>query len=113
MARFLVDVNLPHRFSLWKDKRFQLVRDLGEDWNDSQIWGYARDRDLIIVTKDADVSDRIMVSRPPPRVVHIKLGNLRIRKLHAVLNTFWPRIEQLSETNRLVQVFDDRIEAIE
>jgi predicted nuclease of predicted toxin-antitoxin system len=110
---FLIDVNLPYRFSLWSGDAFQHMRDVGETWTDSQIWHYARSRNLTIVTKDTDFSDRMMVSTPPPRVIHIRFGNLRMRDFHASLSALWPQIVELSATNRLVRVYLDRLEAIE
>jgi len=113
MPRFLIDVNLPCRFSLWAGEGYAHMRDVGESWTDTQIWQYARDRDMVIVSKDADFSDRAMVSTPPPRVVHIRFGNMRMQGFHGLLTSFWPRIIDLSAANRLVQVYQDRIEAIE
>ena len=113
MPRFLIDVNLPYRFSLWSGDDCIHMRDIGETWTDSQIWEYARDGDLVIVSKDADFSDRVMVSTPPPRVVHIRFGNMRMRDFHTLVSTLWPRIVTLSMTNRLVGVYENRIEAIE
>ena len=60
---------------------------------------------MVIVSKDADFSDRMMVSVPPPRVVHIQIGNLRIRDFYRLLYDLWPDIVELSATNRLVQVY--------
>jgi predicted nuclease of predicted toxin-antitoxin system len=111
--RFLIDANLPYRFTLWSGEDFQHMRDVGETWTDSQIWQYARSHQLIIVTKDTDFSDRIMVSNPPPRVVHIRLGNMRMRDFHGLISDLWPQIVALSAGNRLVRVYRDRIEAIE
>ena len=113
MPRFLVDVNLPYRFSLWAGDEHIHMRDVGETWTDSQIWQYARDQDLVIVSKDADFSDRVMVSDPPPRVVHIRFGNMRMRDFHTLTTSLWPSIVALSETNRLVRVDQNRIEAVE
>lgn len=48
-----------------------------------------------------------------PNVIHVRVGNMRIAELHAFLKRVWPDICQLSEDNRLVQVFEDRIEAVE
>lgn len=113
MPRFLVDVNLPYRFSLWSGEDCIHMRDIGEAWTDTQIWQYARDREMVIVSKDADFSDRMMISVPPPRVVHIRMGNMGMRDFHRLLSDLWPHIVRLSATNRLIQVYQGRIEAIE
>ena len=79
---------------------------------DSQIWEFGKKRDLVIVTKDADFSDRIMASCPPPRVVHLRFGNLRRSEFHAALARRWPQIESLLKTSKLVNVYIDRLEGI-
>ncbi len=113
MARFLIDVNLPYRFALWAGNDFVHARDLGERWSDSQLWGYAREQDLVIVSKDADFSDRALVSSPPPRVIHIRFGNMKMRDFYGLMHRQWPEIVALSKENRLVSVYEDRVEAID
>lgn len=54
MIEYLVDVNLPFKFILWHDPRFQHVREIDKTWNNSFIWQYARERRLAIITKDID-----------------------------------------------------------
>lgn len=75
--RFLIDANLPYRLELWRGEAYQHVFDLDDAWPDSEIWQYARTHDLVIVTKDTDFSDWIMLANPPPRVVHLRIGNMR------------------------------------
>jgi predicted nuclease of predicted toxin-antitoxin system len=45
MAKFLIDANLPYRFSLWRGPDYVHVF----DWADWEIWDYAKMRDLTIV----------------------------------------------------------------
>jgi len=113
MPRFLIDVNLPYRFALWSGDDCSHMRDLGETWTDTQIWEYARERNMVIVSKDTDFSDRIVVSLPPPRVIHIRIGNMRMRDFHGLMTRLWPQIITLSTSNRLVRIYQDRIETIE
>jgi predicted nuclease of predicted toxin-antitoxin system len=47
------------------------------------LWHYARQHELVIVSKDADFSDRIIMQTPPPWVVHLRFGNLRRKEFHA------------------------------
>ncbi len=76
MARFLIDVNLPNRLALWRSPDFELVANHDETWPDAAVWDHARVNKLTIVTKDADFTDRIMTSNPPPKVIHLRIGNL-------------------------------------
>jgi predicted nuclease of predicted toxin-antitoxin system len=76
---YLIDANLPYRFSLWQGPQYVHVFDLNDSWTDLQIWDHARRHNLTIVSKDADFSALAMASDPPPRVVHLRIGNLKFR----------------------------------
>jgi len=67
---------------------------------------------LVIVSKGADFSDRIIIHSPPPWVVHLRFGNLRKKDFHALLARLWPQIETLLKFHKLVNVYADRIEGI-
>jgi predicted nuclease of predicted toxin-antitoxin system len=109
---YIVDVNLPYYFELWNNPRFTHVKDLNDEWTDDEIWEYSKDNDLIIISKDADFSNRIIVKNPPPKVIHIKVGNLKIQQLHKFLNDNWPIIEKKIKKFKLLYVYHDRIEGI-
>jgi predicted nuclease of predicted toxin-antitoxin system len=49
--------------------------DLAVPAKDSEIWEYARENDLIIVTNDEDFIDFINVKGFPPKVILLKTGN--------------------------------------
>jgi len=68
---------------------------------------------LTIITKDADFSNRIMVSEPPPKVIHIKVGNMRLNQLYEFLSTHWFEILELSNKSKLVNVYRDRLYSID
>lgn len=112
MARFLIDANLPSRFSVWNHSDFDLVVNHDAAWSDSQVWDYAREHNLVIVTKDADFSERILLSLPPPRVVLLKVGNMRLAELRDFLLRSWSRIDELSRVYKLLIVRVDVIEGI-
>ena len=94
MPSYLIDVNLPYYFSYWRSDEYIHQIDLQNDADDYEIWQYAKERGLTIVTKDADFSDRMLLSEPPPRVIHIRIGNVSMRVftiLWAVSGTMcWP-----------------------
>ncbi|MGH8607767.1 MAG: DUF5615 family PIN-like protein [Gammaproteobacteria bacterium] len=113
MARFLIDANLPYRFSVWQGQDYLHVFDLSDTWPDSEIWRYAREQELTIVTKDADFSSLAILNEPPPWVIHFRIGNMKIRDLHAFLQRVWPDISAFGATHKLVNVYSDRIETIE
>lgn len=112
MKRYLVDANLPYYVSLWNTPEYIHVFDLNDAWTDEQIWDYARQNNLTIISKDSDFSHRIIASEPPPRVIHIRLGNLRIKELRQRLAPAWEAACTLSNTYKLVNIFADHIEGI-
>lgn len=46
------------------------------------------------------------------QVIHIRFGNVRIEKLHDLLQNVWHNIEREIENHKMVNVFIDRIESI-
>ncbi len=54
MSRYIIDANLPYYFSLWRGDEYQHVIDLDPSMKDSEIWRFAKENNLTIVTKDAD-----------------------------------------------------------
>jgi predicted nuclease of predicted toxin-antitoxin system len=112
MRGFLFDENLPRIPSLQTRLPVTHALDLGPRLTDSELWAQAQQNDLVIVTKDADFSQRIVLGMPPPRVVHLRVGNMRGRDFAAWLESIWPQIESTIATHKLVNVYRDRIEAV-
>jgi predicted nuclease of predicted toxin-antitoxin system len=112
MAKYLVDANLPYYFNLWNNDDFVHVNDLDFLQTDSQIWDYSKEKDLILLSKDADFTIRLLTFGPPPEVVPFKFGNLRIKEFHGFITKNWGIILSSIAENNLVNVFIDRIEAV-
>jgi len=112
VARFLIDANLPYYFSLWRGASYPHVTDIDDSMSDDELWLYAREGEWTIVTKDSDFSSRAMLEPPPPRVIHVRLGNMRMREFHRRIAAVWPDACALSEEYRLVSIFEDHLEGI-
>ena len=110
--KYLIDANLPYRLALWNTKEYIHVFDLDKDLPDSQIWKYAMEHNLTIVTKDSDFSDKILTHTPPPKVVHFKTGNMKMKLFHAFINNIWEEVLEMNTDHKLVNVFNDRMEGI-
>jgi predicted nuclease of predicted toxin-antitoxin system len=62
------------------------VRDAGlGDRDDAQVWAYASEHGLTIVSKDSDFHQRSLVEGPPPKVVWIQLGNCTTADVERIL----------------------------
>lgn len=49
---------------------------------------------------------------PPPWIVHLRLGNLRVAEFRAFLARTWPMVEALLPAHKLINVYLDRLEAV-
>lgn len=113
MPEFLIDVNLPCYFSLWNDERYIHQKDIDDSWSDEQIWNFAIKENLTIITKDVDFFNKILLHTPPPKVIHIRFGNLKMKDFFSLITKVWIDVVELNQTHKLVSIYSDRIEAIE
>jgi predicted nuclease of predicted toxin-antitoxin system len=80
MPKYLIHANLPYYFSIWNTPDYIHQNDIDDEWLDSQIWDYAIEHRLTIITKDSDFSNRILLKEPPPKVIHIRFGNVKMKQ---------------------------------
>jgi predicted nuclease of predicted toxin-antitoxin system len=64
---------------------------------DAEGWAYARAHDRVIVTKDADFADMVVLRGFPPKVVWLRLGNCTVRELEDALRADRAAIAALSQ----------------
>src|SRR5712672_2905117 len=110
MKGFFFDENLPSRIRFTPSLPIIPASALSPGATDTEIWEFARVRQLVIVSKDADFSERIILHTPPPWVVHLRFGNLRRNEFHTLLGRVWSQVETLLKTHKLVNVYTDRVE---
>jgi predicted nuclease of predicted toxin-antitoxin system len=113
MLKYLIDVNLPSRFSAWSSEEYEHVIEIDDELKDSEIWEYAKEKNLTIVTKDTDFSDMVMLNNPPPRVIHIKFGNMKMKEFHQLITRTWGDVCVLSNEHKLIRVYANRIEGVD
>ena len=94
MKKYLVDANLPSKIKIWQTDEFEFVGQINDEWTDGEIWNYAKQNNLTIISKDSDFSHRIIVSRPPPKIIHIKIGNMKLKDFSLAIENFWTRAEK-------------------
>lgn len=69
---------------------------------DSEVWDYAKQHGLAIVSKDSDFAERSVLEKNPPKIIWIRLGNCAtadverlLRSMHEAIRIF---IEEDAET---------------
>lgn len=89
--KLLFDQNLSHRLAsaladLYPDSAH--VRDLGlKAADDNEVWDYALQHGLTIVSKDSDFHQRSFLLGHPPKVVWIRRGNCPTAEIERILRT--------------------------
>lgn len=68
---------------------------------DSIVWNYARNNDLIIVSKDVDMQDLSMIRGNPPKVIWLCLGNCSTSQVDNLLRSNFEAIELFYEDKSL------------
>ena len=111
--RLLIDENLPATLAdLFPVESYHATR-FGRNPSDQELWKAAREQDLVILTRDTDFFDRLMIEGPPPKVVWVRLGNLRCRELEMALVEMWSTIEKLLGSADLVEIHPGMIETFQ
>jgi predicted nuclease of predicted toxin-antitoxin system len=60
--------------------------------SDLEVWQYARENGLVIVSKDSDFSQRSLVVGHPPKVIWLRLGNCTTARIEFVLRNTAGRV---------------------
>lgn len=110
--RFLIDVNLPKNFGFFNFDDFEFVIDINGKWPDKDIWEYARQNQLVIVTKDSDFYYRSLLNQDEVKVIYLRLGNLLLRDLHIYFIKNWDTIISHLDDSKMIIAYQTSIETI-
>ena len=55
----------------------------------------------------------VMANHPPPKVSHIKLGNMKMKGFHQLVTKIRGDVLQMSDQYKLVRVFQNEIVGID
>jgi predicted nuclease of predicted toxin-antitoxin system len=62
------------------------VREVGlKASSDPLVWEYAKNNNLMLVSKDADLHQRSFLFGPPPKVIWVRLGNCSTADVESLL----------------------------
>ena len=76
MVKYLIDVNLPNRFSIWASEEYEYVISIN-------------------------------------RVIHMKIGNMKMNAFHQIISNIWGDVCAMSEEYKLIRVYPNKIEGID
>jgi predicted nuclease of predicted toxin-antitoxin system len=113
VKHLLIDENLPSSLANVLPVSCSHATDLGIQPSDHDLWLHARQDDWVILTRDTDFFDRIILQGRPPKVIWVRLGNMRRSALEEHLLLHWPSITNMLESADLVEVHPHAIEAFE
>lgn len=108
--RFLIDNQLPPALARYLSSlghEAQHVRDVSlESSSDADIWAYAMERGLVIISKDEDFQHLANSSREAlPQVVWVRLLNCRKLALLAAFDSILPALNAALEAGeRIVEI---------
>lgn len=104
----LLDQNLSYRLADRLADVFEgcrHVRALGlAAATDAEVWAYARDAGLTVVSKDGDFVDLAVIRGVPPHVVWIRAGNQTTTRDEALLRRHAGEVRALAAGGRAVLI---------
>ena len=68
---------------------------------DDEVWNYAHQNRLILVTKDTDFHERSVIQGAPPKVIWIRQGNCSTAMIEQILRRHHKDIQRLVEDNEI------------
>ncbi len=106
--KFLLDAQLPPSFKqLFTDKGYDCIHtldlELGNDTPDKIINKISVDERRILITKDSDFFDSLVIKKEPYKLILVKLGNTSKKELMQFFqNRFVDIIEKLKTENMIL-----------
>ena len=105
-----IDAQLSPKLADWLTKKFPVkaiaIRDLGlRDAADQEIFNAAKDKSVVIMTKDIDFLEILTNKGAPPQILWITCGNTSNKFLKGILeSTLTKAIELLKKGEDIVEI---------
>ena len=95
------DENISHKLPILLEDIFSgsvHVRNVGlKAAGDPDVWEYAKNNGLIIVSKDSDMHQRSFVFGYPPKIIWVRLGNCSTSEIEELLRSHFANIKTFYE----------------
>lgn len=112
--KFIVDAHLPKKLSLllsWKGYDSLHTLDLPHKNanKDSEINQRSLDEKRVLISKDLDFIESLLISDKPYKLVYIATGNIQNKKLLEIFSHNIEKIVEYLHDNRLIEITVDTI----
>ena len=112
--KFLIDAHLPKKLSLflcWKGYDSIHTLDFPDKnrTKDSQINQISIDEQRIVVSKDLDFIESLLISNKPYKLIYISMGNITNKKLLKIFSQNIEKIIEYANKHRLIEITDKKI----
>lgn len=103
--KLLFDQNISHRILNFLSEEYENSSSVKNEGLinafDIDIWNFARKNGFVIVTQDSDFNDLNTLYGFPPKIIWIRIGNLKTRMLAKMLNDYKNEIDSFVNQNAL------------
>ena len=114
--KFIIDAHLPRSVG----DSFKLLGYEVIHTKDLPKGNATKDKDIIIIasvdgvviSKDEDFYQSFLLYGRPPKLVHVKVGNMKLKEVSSLFRRIAPKIVDLLGQHDLIEVHKDKIIAI-
>lgn len=112
---FWVDAHISPSICLWINEKFpgtkaSSLRSLGlRDASDFRVYTEAKEKKVVLISKDADFQKLIQKNGPPPSLIWLTCGNTSNERLKTILSFALPKALALLEKGEFVVEINDRL----
>lgn len=111
--RFLIDAHLPKGIAkIFADLGHEAIHTSelpnGNETNDQDIILIAA-ADGVVVSKDEDFYQSFLLYGKPPKLIHVKVGNVRLREVTDLFTKIAPKLIDLLGQHDLLELHRDKI----
>lgn len=115
--RFIIDAHLPKRIAdIFRNLGHEAIHTSelpkGNGTPDNEIVLIAAE-DGVVVSKDEDFYQGFLLHRRPAKLVHVKVGNMRLREVTDLFATAAPKLIGLLSRYDLLELHRDKIIGID
>ena len=112
--KFILDAHLPKKLSeflVWKGHDSLHTLDLPNKnrTKDSEINQLSIDEKRILISKDLDFIESLLISSKPYKLIYLTTGNISNKELLKLFSKNIEKIVEAIEVNRLIEITDEKI----